>query len=104
MPGHATLIYRARAPRDFVFRAELDALAAQRGMRVHYLPGPRASAGSWGPAGYERDDRLLHRLVPDIARHDVYICGPDGWMAAAAEAARRLGVPDERLHVESFSW
>jgi len=47
---------------------------------------------------------LLHRIVPDLAWHDVYICGPDGWMAAAAEAARRVGVPPEHVHMESFSW
>jgi predicted ferric reductase len=103
-PGDATLVYRAREGADFAFRGELDALAAQRGLRVYYLPGPRATDGSWAPAGYGRDDKLLRRLVPGIARHDVYICGPDGWMAAAATAARRAGVPEEHLHIESFSW
>jgi predicted ferric reductase len=103
-PGEATLIYRARTPSDFAFRAELDALAAHRGVRVVYLPGPRATDDAWAPAGHGRDDRLLHRLVPDLAHHDVYVCGPDRWMAAAAAAARRLGVPPEHLHMESFSW
>jgi len=103
-PGEATLVYRARTPEDFAFRAELDALAAHRGVRLVYLPGPRAADDAWAPAGYGRDDHLLHRIVPDLAWHDVYICGPDGWMAAAAEAARRVGVPPEHVHMESFSW
>jgi predicted ferric reductase len=103
-PGEATLIYRARAVADFAFRTELDALAANRGVRVVYLPGPRGGDDAWAPAGYGPDDRLLHRIVPDLDQHDVFICGPDGWMAAAARAARRVGVPAEHVHVESFSW
>jgi predicted ferric reductase len=101
-PGDATLIYRSRSGSDVVFRTELDALAAHRGVRVHYLPGRRGGPGSWAPAGFGPDD--LRRLVSDIAWHDVYICGPDGGVAAAAAAARRVGVPDEHLHLESFSW
>jgi ferredoxin-NADP reductase len=103
-PGDATLLYRARTPADFTFRAELDALAAHRGVRVVYLAGPRAGDDAWAPAGHGPDDALLHRIVPDLADHDVYICGPDGWMAAAARAARQVGVPPEHVHVESFSW
>lgn len=103
-PGDATLVYRARTPADFAFRAELDALAAHRGVRVVYLPGPRAGDDAWAPAGYGPDDTLLHRIVPDLADHDVYICGPEGWLEAAARAARQVGVPAEHVHVESFSW
>jgi predicted ferric reductase len=100
-PGDAVLLYRARTAADLVFRAELDALAHARGIRLAYLLGPRASADSWLPAGYRGG---LRDLVPDIAAHDVYVCGPDSWMSAAAKAARAAGVPDERLHLERFSW
>jgi predicted ferric reductase len=102
--GGATLIYRARSGADFVFRAELDALAAQRGVRLHYLPGPRAATGRWAPRGYGADDALLHRLVPDLHRRDVFVCGPDDWTDAVVRSARRLGVPDEQVHLEQFSW
>jgi predicted ferric reductase len=108
-PGDATLLYRASAPDAFAFRAELDALAARRGVRVVYLPGPRASDGSWAPApapGWPRlgDEMLLLQLVPDIAGQDVYICGPAEWMTSAAHAARLVGVPEQHLRLEWFSW
>ena len=103
-PGGATLVYRARTEADFAFRAELDALAAHRGIRVHYLAGHRAGPGRWAPHGHGADDKLLHRLIPDLARRDVFVCGPDEWTDAAMRSARRLGVPDEQLHVEQFSW
>lgn len=108
-PGDATLIYRASAPDGFAFRAELDALAARRGVRVAYLPGPRASEGSWAPAPAPGrppvgDEVLLLQLVPDIASQDVYICGPTPWMTSVANAARLVGVPEEHLRLEWFSW
>ena len=103
-PGAATLVYRARADADFAFRAELDALAAQRGIRLHYLAGRRAGPLRWAPHGHGSDLALLRRLVPDLARHDVFVCGPDAWMDAVLATARRLGVPETQLHSERFAW
>jgi predicted ferric reductase len=103
-PGQATLLYRARTPADFALRGELDALAARRGVQVAYLAGSRGPHGSWLPRGYGRAERVLLRWVPDIAAHDVFICGPIGWMTAAAESVRRAGVPEDHIHLEYFSW
>jgi predicted ferric reductase len=103
-PGDATLIYRARTPEDFVFRAELDELAARRGIRMVYLAGPRGSDGSWAPARPDGSELLLEQVVPDLAEHEVYVCGPEGWMSSVANAARLIGVPERHLHLEWFSW
>jgi predicted ferric reductase len=103
-PGGATLIYRARTQADYLFRTELDTLTRQRGLRVHYLTGPRAAPGRWTPTGHHNDDDTLHHLVPTIATHDVFICGPDEWMTAAATSARNAGVPPHNLHLEHFTW
>ena len=100
-PGEAVLLYRARTAADLVFRAELDALAQARGIRLAYLVGPRGRGHSWLPAGYRGG---LRDLVPDIAWHDVYVCGPESWMTAAVAAARVAGVPEERIHLERFAW
>ncbi len=102
--GEATLIYRARTDQDFAFRSELSALAAHRGVRTVYLPGPRAGAHRWAPAGTGGDDALLHTIVADIADQDVFVCGPAEWMQAAVASARRLGTPPEHIHVERFDW
>ena len=50
------------------------------------------------------DGEALRVLVPDIAGHDVYVCGPDPWMDAAERAVREAGVPADRIHTERFSW
>ena len=106
-PGDAVLIYRARSEPDLVFRDELDALAGRRGITIHYLTGPRIrSRRSWLPesAAQWRDSQALRKLVPDLPEHDVFVCGPDEWMDAVAEAALAAGVPADRLHQERFTW
>jgi predicted ferric reductase len=103
-PGDVTLLYRARHELDLVFRGELERLAAGRGVRVLYLLGPRGRDGSWLPAGWGHDARALRHLVPDIGHHDVFVCGPDRWMDAVVLAARQNRVPDDRIHLERFSW
>ncbi|MDT5038192.1 MAG: hypothetical protein QOE03_3377, partial [Micromonosporaceae bacterium] len=102
--GDAVLLFRARTEADLVFRTELEHLARSRGVRLHYLLGRRGRDGSWLPPGWGDDAAGLRRLVPDIAKHDLYICGPQQWMDAVRRAARRARVPDERIHLERFSW
>jgi predicted ferric reductase len=126
-PGEAVLLYRARSVADLALRAELDAIATARGVRVAYLTGPRAAAASWLPASASADraggsgsadraggsaDRvsasadaaMLRRLIPDIAEHDLFVCGPDTWMDTVTTAARRCGVPAAQIHSERFAW
>jgi ferredoxin-NADP reductase/DMSO/TMAO reductase YedYZ heme-binding membrane subunit len=106
-PGEATLIYRARENRDVTFKREIDALAQRRGARVFYVLGRRIrNRASWLPenAAHLSDAAALRELVPDIAEHDVYLCGADAWMDAAEAAALAAGVPAENVHVERFTW
>ncbi|MFK0194539.1 ferric reductase-like transmembrane domain-containing protein [Kitasatospora sp. NPDC090308] len=95
LPGQLTLVQRARRPEDVLFRRELAAVAAQRGVRVHELLGGRAEVGDLGAA--------LHRLVPGLARHEVYLCGPEEFTADAVRALRAAGVRADRVHHESFA-
>jgi len=106
-PGDATLLYRVTSGDTAVFADELAELATRRGVRVHYLAGPRRRAASWLPAGSGmeyRDAEQLRRLVPDVAERDVFLCGPPPWMAAVRATALEAGVPPARLHAEDFAW
>ncbi|GLZ36694.1 ferric reductase-like transmembrane domain-containing protein [Actinokineospora sp. NBRC 105648] len=105
--GEAVLLYRAGSAADAVFSRELDAIAARRGVRLAYLHGPRPrDRVSWLPDRYggAPDAHVMRHLVPDIAEHDVYVCGPAAWTAAVIAAARAAGVARGRLHTESFAW
>ncbi|WP_205752465.1 ferric reductase-like transmembrane domain-containing protein [Cryptosporangium phraense] len=105
-PGEATLVYRARTEADLAFRAELDTLATERGVRIVPLVGPRAAAGSWLPAGYPEltDAEALRALAPEVERHQLYVCGPEGWTHAVRAAAHAAGVPGGSIHIEQFAW
>ena len=105
--GTATLVYRARSEADLAFRAELDRLAVARGVRLIHLLGPRAERTSWLPAHYAShlaDAGAVRQIAPDIARHTVYVCGPDSWADAVRTALAAAGAPAERVHTERFAW
>ena len=97
-PGEVTLLYRASKPTDVVFRQELEELALTRGAAVHYVVGPRTMRPD--PIGADH----LRQLVPDVAHHDVYVCGPRGMMHQVVATLRRLGVPRRHIHTEGFEY
>ncbi|GAA4590643.1 ferredoxin reductase family protein [Planotetraspora phitsanulokensis] len=98
LPGEVTVVYRARRPEDLALWQELDAIAADRGATVHYVVDePVEYSSPLTAAG-------LVSLVSDIAKRDVYLCGPPGMTAAAIPALRRAGVPRRRIHHESFAF
>ncbi|AOR35367.1 ferric reductase [Streptomyces fodineus] len=96
LPGEVTLLYRARRAEDLALGQELEAIARRRGAQVLYaLNGPR---GERPPLTAES----LRATFPGLAGHDVYICGPHGFARDVYEALRAAGVPDRRIHHESF--
>jgi predicted ferric reductase len=98
-PGQLTLLYRASDERDVVFRHELESLAAERGARLRIIVGRRADLG-----GDPISATALRTNIPDVAEHDVYVCGPPGMTAAATRALRTAGVPRRHIHHESFEF
>ncbi|MGW1499215.1 ferredoxin reductase family protein [Streptomyces mirabilis] len=95
-PGDVTLLYRASTAEDLALGAELEAIAQWRGARVLYAVNgadgtrPRFTADS------------LRACVPGLAGHDVYLCGPPAMARDLYGALRAAGVPDRRIHHESF--
>ncbi|MEU1274486.1 ferredoxin reductase family protein [Streptomyces sp. NPDC005799] len=96
LPGEVTLLYRARTAEDLALGAELEAIARWRGAKVLYALN--------GPAGQRPNltAQSLRATFPDLAGHDVYICGPHGFARDLYEELRAAGVPDRRIHHESF--
>ncbi|MCU1461848.1 MAG: oxidoreductase [Acidimicrobiales bacterium] len=97
--GDVTLLYRVVSDHDLAFRDELARLA-RRGLQVHELVGPEI--------GDDRTDRLgvpaLRALIPDIARRDVYVCGPPAMLDALRRRLRVLGVSRRHVHFERFDY
>lgn len=106
-PGDLTLVYRARSDDDLVLSQELTALAASRQARFFTVTGPRIPGRrSWLPrqAAHLDDVTALRQLVPDVAAHDVFVCGSPGWMDAVLRAVRSAGVPRTQIHLERFGY
>lgn len=104
-PGDVTLIYRARESAQLIFSEELLELAQVRGARVFTVLGRRTTRRpSWLPdsAAHLSDTEALQHLVPDLADHDVYVCGNPEWMTRVEAAARGGGVPARNIHAERF--
>ena len=102
-PGDAVLVYRAHSAEDLVFRDDLEELAERRGITLYYLLGPRAQGkAAWLPQ--EHAGVKVRQLIPDLREHDVFVCGPDGWMDSVAAAVLAAGLPSAQLHQERFTW
>jgi ferredoxin-NADP reductase len=103
-PGEAIILQRYTA--EPLFSRELEVLAAQKGLQVLQLPGPRRSAASvLGPATHGMPElTALRRWIPDIADRDVFLCGPSTWTAGMERLVLAAGVPAGRVHTESFGW
>jgi ferredoxin-NADP reductase/DMSO/TMAO reductase YedYZ heme-binding membrane subunit len=94
-PGtDVVVLLRGSRREDLVHREEIAALVAERGGRLRELIGPRERV--------RLDAAALAALAPGLADRDVYVCGPDGFTAAIAGAARAAGVAAGRIHHESF--
>jgi predicted ferric reductase len=95
--GDITLLYRANSTQDLALWGELARIADERGARLMYAVN--------SPDG-ERPDisaQSLRRKIPDVERHDVFLCGPPGFAQSVYEALRGAGVPARRIHHESFA-
>lgn len=100
LPGRGSdviLLYRATDPHSLPLYPELEAIARRRGFGLYPLLGPRDAPGG-DPL---RPDALRH-LVPDLARREVFLCGPPGLTEATTANLRAAGVPRTRIHAETF--
>ena len=90
------LLWRASYESELPLRGEIEALAADRDARIHYLVGSRRF--------FPMDARQLSELVPDLSAADVFLCGPAGLVEGAIAALDELGVPKHRIHDETFDF
>jgi predicted ferric reductase len=89
------VVLRATSEADLVLRKEVTDLVRYRRGQLHELVGSRAQA--------RLDEKTLPRLIPDLHRRDVYVCGPEGFVTSVVELVKGLGVPDESIHHEAYA-
>jgi predicted ferric reductase len=90
------VIIRATTSEDIVHAGEMKSLVAARGGHYYEIVGRREDVSF--------DDAALEQLAPNLRASDVFVCGPPGFTDSVVATARRLGVPHELLHYESFTF
>lgn len=89
------VVLRAGSAAELPLLDEVVALTEERGGRLVELYGDRRK--------HRLDERGLRRVVPDLARRDLYVCGPPGFVESVTAAARRLGLAERAIHHEAFA-
>lgn len=89
------VILRAHDPAHLLLRDEIAEELSIRGGALHELVGSRERVRT--------DPNMLLHLVPDLRSREVYLCGPEGFMADFGASLRAAGVPEDRIHHESFA-
>ena len=101
-PGKIYLVLGFQAPRDFIFRDEITALASSNtNLRVTVTmsrPGDEPWSGTVGHV----DGRLLASAVPAIGNRRAHICGPPAMMDAVKVALLQLGMHEANIGTEAF--
>ncbi|MDX6658101.1 MAG: hypothetical protein QOH62_2894 [Solirubrobacteraceae bacterium] len=94
------IVYRVVDAQDAVLLHELHDIAAPRGSRVHLIAGDHRDPAARRLLSPEH----LRELVPDIARRDVYLCGPPAMADATEASLHAVGVPGASIHTERFAF
>jgi ferredoxin-NADP reductase len=101
-PGEIFFFYACRAPKDFIFAKQIDAL--QRANRqLHVIVTMSGANGSdWqGPRG-RLSKELFLQTVPNLASRRIHLCGPPAMMEATKAILTELGVPGNQVKTEAF--
>ncbi|HUC20047.1 MAG TPA: ferredoxin reductase family protein [Candidatus Polarisedimenticolaceae bacterium] len=91
----AHFIYACRNEGERALGAEFERLAQEKKVKVHYVY--QETTGRLTP-------ELLTGLIPDIARREVFLCGPPPMMKALTDMMVGLGVKPERIYSERFAF
>lgn len=96
-------VHAARTPEDALFADELAALDRRMArLRVVTVVSEVPPGQSWTGLRGVIDRRMMAVTVPDLARREVFCCGPSGFMAAIARIFDAEGGEATRFHTESF--
>lgn len=103
MPVPATLLYFARSEQDYIFGANLKALAqAQARFTLHTI----AADGGQAEAGYSLPQGMISAVHVGAALQDmpewVYVCGPHPFRERVKELLAEQGYPLHQVKEEAF--
>lgn len=104
-PGEATILLRASTHDETYLWDEIRDIAAAKGATCYVMVGHRSPVGAgWMSETDARRGVTLEAAFPDLARSDLYLCGPTAWLDLVEADARATGIPQHQIHAERFDW
>jgi predicted ferric reductase len=100
MSGDLVLIYRVARKEDLIFREELERLASERGITIHYVVGDHRDPQH----AHLMSGAHIRKLLPDIADREIYLCGPPAMMRSLERSVRQAGARPELIHIDQFAF
>ena len=98
-----TFLYSAASPEDIVFRAELEAIAAQMpNLRLAITVTRPAPKHAWMGLTGRISQLMLPLVAPDLLERSVYVCGSEGFMQSIHALLESLEFPMQNYQEESF--
>ena len=96
-------IHSARSSRNFIFRHELESIAARYANFKLAVTTTSAEPGqAWVGYSGRLNEVMLQAIAPDWRERTVYICGPNPFMEGVKTMMQTLGFPMENYYEESF--
>jgi predicted ferric reductase len=99
LTGDVVVLYRVLHEDELIFRAELERLSHERGIRVISVVGDHAAPGGERLMSPEH----LRELVPDISDREIFLCGPPAMTRVIERHIRQVDVPRKYIHIERFA-
>jgi ferredoxin-NADP reductase len=101
-PGDIYLLYGVHAPKDIIFREEIEYLARRHPNFRAVVAVSHPEGTDWAGAKGRITKELIAESVPDLASRYVHLCGPVSLMEAVKKELAELGVPAARVKTEAF--
>ncbi len=99
------VVQSSRSVSDLAFRDEIDELSARAPDKIRTLRVVSQMPTGGAANGYDRagriDIELLKTLLP-LNDYDYYLCGPGSFTQSLYDALRKMRIPDDRIHAETF--
>ena len=100
--GDIYLLYGVHAPKDVIFREELEYLQRRHPNLRVVVTVSHPEGTDWAGQTGRVTKELIANSVPDLASRYVHLCGPVPLMEAVKKALAELGVPADRVKAEAF--
>ena len=99
------LLLSFRNQQEIIYRHELEFIAARYAYVkvIITLTGHLNSSQAWHGLTGRVSETMIAVQVPDLTKRDIYLCGPEAFMAQCKKFLLKLKHPDEKLFCESFT-